>query len=69
MAMETVDVQQLVDNLKGTLSHREIINKAGLKKINVDAMQRALEDVQNLLDLHLEVCPELHTPEILFIRK
>lgn len=65
--MDIIDFKQLVDNLKETMSHKEIKEATGLKKIKPEELQQAFEDAQKLAELHLKVCPDLHTQEILLV--
>jgi len=67
--MDTIDFKQLIDNLKEKLSHKEIKDRVGIKAIKPDELQKTFEVMQNLLDLHLEVCPEEHNQETLTLRR
>jgi len=64
---ETIDFNQLIDNLKASMSNKQITEQTGVKKLKPDEMQRIFEDAQALLDLHLKVCPDLHNFESLTI--
>jgi len=67
--MQTIDFQQLIDNLKEKMSHKAIKDATGLKAISPNEMQIAFDIMQNLLDLHLEVCPEFHNQETLMLSR
>jgi len=65
--MDTIDFIQLVDNLKEKMSHKEIREATGIKKLKPKEMMALFEEAQALLNLHHEVCPESHTKEILLV--
>lgn len=67
--MDTIDFHQLISNLKEKLSHKEIRVRSGIKAISPGDLESSFEDMQSLLDLHIEVCPESHNSENLMIKR
>jgi len=66
--MDTIDFQQLVLNLMGRLPCSDIIKQTGLTEHDISNINNTFQAIQNLLDLHLEVCPDLHNKEQLIIK-
>ena len=67
--MDTIDFGQLFIHLRHVLTPAQIIDRAGISDMTVDDVQAFFKYAQQLLDLHHEVCPELHTQQLLLIRK
>ncbi len=67
--METIDFHQIVLNLIGVMTPDEIIDEVGLTISEINRLQETFEKAQELLDLHLDRCPEKHNKAILLMKK